>query len=291
MSMAAVSNPSLNPIGGLNMTTCLKLLEAGTQKLSTGCDMIDQFLKGGFVPGKLYEIYGESGSGKTQFSIQLLLQSLLATKDGGLDGLSLYLMTGKPLNERRFTELKDGFLANNDGKISEQDVYSKIIFSHCSSLEEYNKVFLNLGQRVQSDRLRLIILDNIQAVANNFVRADGQVDFIERSNFLLKHARALKRLAYQYKIVVIVINNVSSEMGQQDNAAFFSDRHKGLQPALGLLWSNQVNERLCLKKRKFGPSGPNEDNLLRQMLIEKSSFMRRGDLRFEISSNGLNGKL
>ena len=72
MSMAA-SNPSLNPMGGLNITTCLKMLEAGTHKLSTGCDHIDQFLKGGFVPGKLYEIYGESGSGKTQFSIQLLL--------------------------------------------------------------------------------------------------------------------------------------------------------------------------------------------------------------------------
>ena len=72
----------------------------------------------------------------------------MATKDGGLDGLSLYLMTGKPLNERRFTELKDNFLAANEKKITEQEIYSKIIFSHCSSLEEYNKVFLNLGQRV-----------------------------------------------------------------------------------------------------------------------------------------------
>ena len=29
--------------------------------------------RGGFLPKRLYEVYGESGTGKTQFAIQLLL--------------------------------------------------------------------------------------------------------------------------------------------------------------------------------------------------------------------------
>ena len=116
----AVSNPSLISSGGLNLTNCLKLSEKTEHKLMTGCNLMDKFLNGGFVPGKLYEIYGESGSGKTQLAIQLLLQSLLPTENGGLGGISLYLMTGKPLNEKRFNEMKDGFIAKNNKLISEQ---------------------------------------------------------------------------------------------------------------------------------------------------------------------------
>lgn len=58
---------------GLVLTTCFKLAINGDNRLTTGCDMLTDFLRGGFVPKKLYEIYGESGSGKTQFAIQLLL--------------------------------------------------------------------------------------------------------------------------------------------------------------------------------------------------------------------------
>ena len=107
--------------------------------------MLTDFFRGGFVPKKLYEIYGESGSGKTQFAIQLLLQSLLPTNYGGLEGQSLYLMTGKPLNEKRFNEIKENFLTTNKNKISEQQIRENIIFSHCQTLEDYNKVFINLS--------------------------------------------------------------------------------------------------------------------------------------------------
>ena len=33
--------------------------------------------RGGFLPKRLYEIYGEAGTGKTNFAIQLLLNAVL----------------------------------------------------------------------------------------------------------------------------------------------------------------------------------------------------------------------
>ena len=104
---------------GLVLTNCFKLAVLGEQRLSIGCSTLTDFFRGGFVPKKLYEIYGESGSGKTQFAIQILLQSLLPIANGGLEGQSLYLMTGKPLNEKRFNEIKENFLMQNKKVISE----------------------------------------------------------------------------------------------------------------------------------------------------------------------------
>ena len=49
---------------GLILTTCYKLAINAEQRLTTGDDMLTDFFRGGFVPKKLYEIYGESGSGK-----------------------------------------------------------------------------------------------------------------------------------------------------------------------------------------------------------------------------------
>jgi len=47
------------------LTTCFKLATNPEARLTTGDDMLTDFLRGGFLPKKLYEIYGESGSGKT----------------------------------------------------------------------------------------------------------------------------------------------------------------------------------------------------------------------------------
>jgi len=53
----------------LILTTCYKLALHTEPRLSTGCDVLTDFFRGGFVTRKLYEIFGESGSGKTQLAI------------------------------------------------------------------------------------------------------------------------------------------------------------------------------------------------------------------------------
>ena len=60
-----------NDGAGLVLTSCYKLARDSTNdsRLTTGCDLLTDFFRGGFVPKKLYEIFGESGSGKTQFAI------------------------------------------------------------------------------------------------------------------------------------------------------------------------------------------------------------------------------
>ena len=64
-------------IGLMQVTNCFEMAQKVEYKLRTGCKIINDYLRGGFLPKRIYEIYGESGTGKTQFSIQLLLNSIL----------------------------------------------------------------------------------------------------------------------------------------------------------------------------------------------------------------------
>lgn len=201
-------------------------------------------------------------------------------------------MTGKPLNEKRFNEIKDSFLYTNKNKISEQNIRENIIFSHCQTLEDYNKVFINLSQRIENEHIKLVIIDNIQSVGDNFIKTDGNVDYIERSNFLLKHSKNLKKLAYQYNLVIIILNNVTSDVNGNagdPTRGFFQEKRNNVQPSLGLLWSNCVNERICLKKRS-GAGGGFSDNVKRTIVIEKSSYLRRNEIEFEVNQGGVRGK-
>ena len=56
-------------------------------------------------------------------------------------------------------------------------------------------------------------------------------------------------------------------------------------PSLGLMWTNCINERIALRKKQGQGS-----EVRRTMVIEKSSFMRKSDLEFEINNSGLRGK-
>ena len=63
-------------------------------------------------------------------------------------------MAGKHLNEKRFSEMKDVFLAESaklgsEGStvpVSEQTVRDRINLMQVSNLDDYHKVFLNLEQ-------------------------------------------------------------------------------------------------------------------------------------------------
>lgn len=59
-------------------------LESGL-RLSTGCPVLDQLLRGGLPVGGVTELSGESGAGKTQLALQLCLSVQYPVVHGGLN--------------------------------------------------------------------------------------------------------------------------------------------------------------------------------------------------------------
>lgn len=167
-----------------NVYSMQQLRDAREHKLTTGCKLLDDFLRGGFPPQRLIEIYGDSRTGKTQFAFQLLLQSVLPLESGGLGGTSLFVHCGKRMNEKRYSEMQNKFLEHNRENVSEQRVKENIKIVFVQDVMEYKQLMQEIDKMVRKDKIKLFVLDNIAELCNSFSRNDSSIDYIERSQFL-----------------------------------------------------------------------------------------------------------
>ena len=150
-------------------------------------------------------------------------------------------------------------------------------------------MFKNLHARMDEEKIKLIVIDNIHSVCDNFIKSDGTVDYIERSQFMNRHSKQLRSLAYDFKVVIIILNNVVADVNHDGaNKGFFENRSRGqsIVPSLGMNWTNCINDRIALKKK----GGSSNIDVKRSIVIEKSSYMRRSEMDFEIVPQGIRGK-
>lgn len=212
------------------------------------------------------------------------MNAIMPETQQGLNGSALFVLAGKTLNEKRFSEMKDNFLAesakqaqvNHGQAVTDQMVREQIHIQHCNNIEEYNRLFINLPARTDEQQYKLVVIDNIHEVCANFIQPDGQVDYLERSKFMLKHSKQLKRLAWDFGLVVVILNNVVADVNHDGaQKGFFENKSRGqsIVPSLGLNWSNCINERIALKKR----NATSHSEVKRTIVIEKSAYMRRNE--------------
>lgn len=74
--------------------------------IKSGSSEIDLMLGGGISPNQITEIYGESGSGKTQFAIQVALNFI---KQRDFKQKVLFVTTKKQVNGDRLRQLSGSF--------------------------------------------------------------------------------------------------------------------------------------------------------------------------------------
>ena len=79
------------------------------EECSVGCPVLDRCLGGGIPCNSLTEIVGESGCGKTQICLQLVLSAQLSPSHGGLSASSLYIHTEFQFQIRRLEQLSNSF--------------------------------------------------------------------------------------------------------------------------------------------------------------------------------------
>ncbi|KAL8831477.1 MAG: hypothetical protein Q9191_000849 [Dirinaria sp. TL-2023a] len=169
---------------------------------------LDAALGGGIPPRYLTEIVGESGAGKTQLLLSLLLTSQLPPPQG-LSRAAVYISTEAPLPTSRLTQILTSHPVLRAH--SSPPTLSQILGIQTPDLEAQEHIITyQLPIAVARYNVGLVVIDSI--AANYRAEHSGPnapAALAERSGQLSKLGSQLRNLARQYDCAIVVANQVS----------------------------------------------------------------------------------
>lgn len=187
--------------------------------ISTLDERLDAELGGGIPTGYLTEITGESGAGKTQFLLTLLLSAQLPQPHGGLSKSALYISTEAPLATTRLTQLLDQHPRLAALPAAAKPTLSRILSIQTPDLEYQEHVLrYQLPVAIARHGVGLVVLDSV--AANYRAEFDGPsrggagrragIDAMAaRSGMLVQLGALLRAVARTHNVAVVVANQVS----------------------------------------------------------------------------------
>ncbi|RWR91394.1 DNA repair protein XRCC3 [Cinnamomum micranthum f. kanehirae] len=186
-----------------------------TQKCTLGCPILDHLLDGGVPCNSITELVAESGCGKTQLCLQLLLCAQLPASRGGLGAASFYIHSEFPFPLRRLRQLSLSFphptaMTPWTASLSMQSEFD----NKPSDLKRRSSLFFGIAGKLKSIAKRF----SLAIVVTNQV-----VDLIDSDG-----ANGL----------------------QVGNFGYLYSSGRRVCPALGLSWANCINSRLFLSRCK-----------------------------------------
>ncbi len=164
--------------------------------ISTGLEKLNEFLFGGIPNGVIVDIFGGSGTGKTQLLLQLCINSI---KNGGR---ILYFDTTGGFRPERILEIQ---------KQSEtsSDFLQQITVSRLTNTSEQIKSIKNL----ENKNFSLIVIDNITDLFSYEYQKDEST--FEKNLLFMKYMRELSEFAITKKIPIVVTNMIRTIEGKE----------------------------------------------------------------------------
>eukprot|EP00667_Euglena_gracilis_P011626 EG_transcript_11890 len=228
--------------------------------VSSGCPVMDRFLKGGFPVGQITELCGQSATGKTQLCLQASLHVTLPVGCGpGPEGSAVYIVSEDFPHRRLYAmarHLCQRFAVPGGG-----DPALRLLDRlHIRSIGDPAALWvtlLNLGPFIAQTRppVRLVVLDSVAAV---FRGGEGG-DAVAKADQLFRCAALLRRTAAHHRLAVLAANQVTGHFDSSRGISGSSSATEGqddlVVPALGLSWSSCLNARLMLSRSdRFVPA-------------------------------------
>jgi len=171
-------------------------------KITTSTDALDNLLGGGIETQAITEIYGEFGSGKTQFCHTMCVTVQKSKEEGGLDGGVLYIDTEGTFRPERVVTIAK---AHN---MDPNKVLDNIIVARAYNSAHQVLILEEAGKTIQEENIKLIVSDSITGL----FRAEylGRGTLATRQQKLGRYIRLISRIAETYNCAVIATNQVSS---------------------------------------------------------------------------------
>ncbi|KAK3371299.1 DNA repair protein RAD57 [Lasiosphaeria ovina] len=226
------SGQSAAPSSGALKQTAASLA-AQWQTISTLDATLDSALGGGIPAGYVTEITGESGAGKTQFLLTLLLAVQLPPPHG-LGRPALYISTEAPLSTRRLSQMLAAHpLLRSVEPPAPRPSLDNIISTATPDLESQDHILtFQVPVEIERRNIGLLVLDSVAAnFRAEFERSAGThqqhgSNMGARSTELVRLGMQLRDLARKYNLAVVVANQVADRFGGGSKTPVSSFRHQ-----------------------------------------------------------------
>ncbi|KAK3901084.1 DNA repair protein RAD57 [Staphylotrichum tortipilum] len=200
-------------------------LAARWQTITTLDPALDRALAGGIPAGYVTEITGESGAGKTQFLLSLLLAVQLPPPLG-LGRPALYVSTEAPLSTRRLAQMLAANPLFRRLPPADRPSLDRIISTVTPDLESQDHILtFQVPVEVARRGIGLIVLDSVAAnyraefdrsAASSTSSSSRQgFNMGARSAELVRLGMHLRDLAQRHNLAVVVANQVADRFTSQ----------------------------------------------------------------------------
>ncbi|KAL8944955.1 MAG: hypothetical protein Q9216_000116 [Gyalolechia sp. 2 TL-2023] len=180
--------------------------------ISTLDPALDAVLSGGIPTGYITEVTGESGAGKTQFLLSLLLSAQLPPTHGGLSRPTVYISTEHPLPTPRLTQILRTHPELATLTPEQKPSLSRIFSIQTPDLESQDHILTyQVPVLLARHKVGLIVIDSITANyrAERSSTSTSGAALGLRSSQLIKLGHHLRTLARVYDCAVVVSNQVA----------------------------------------------------------------------------------
>lgn len=167
--------------------------------IRTGLKKLDEMLGGGLRSGTITDVFGASGTGKTQLTLQMMLNSVLENKP------IFYQDTTGNFRPERLLEMAKP-------KDIDSSFLDKINVGRITNVKEQQ---ISLTKITESD-FSLVIIDNVTDLFSFEYPKEEQI--LEKTTQFSKYIRHLSEIAYERKIPVVVTNMMrKTDDAEQEN--------------------------------------------------------------------------
>lgn len=160
------------------------------ERVSTGSEPIDSLLKGGVEKGIITNIFGASGTGKTNLCVQVAAE--VAENGGNV----VYIDTERGFSPERFAQ------------IASEDDLEKIKLFEPLEFDEQEEAIDKAADLIDEEGAELMIVDSLVSLYRLLVNGDNASEINNRLSGQLKE---LSKIARNHEIPILVTNQVYTD--------------------------------------------------------------------------------
>ncbi|XP_050523670.1 DNA repair protein RAD51 homolog 3-like isoform X2 [Daktulosphaira vitifoliae] len=210
--------------------------------IATFCKGIDELLNGGVQVGKLTELTGAPGSGRSQLCMQLCVSVQIPACFEGLEAEAIYIDTNSNFSHVRLTEMIEAF----------QEHVSRVLTGSNMFKGSKTELLNTLTTTKMFEKVKLIIVDS-------FVMPLYKLDNSLKKNSIVHNALdILITIAQKHNVAVVLTNDLTTMINDKETMVF---------PALGETFAHRMHYRLLLSKT---PNNPNSYTAFLKKSVEQA---------------------